>query len=169
MAMLIMQKHINASPETVFRVATDLANWSDLIRGIERIEPLTEGPMRVGTRYRETRKMFGKESTEEFEVTALDAPHGFDVQAHTCGMLFTSRHRFVPDISGTLVELTLESKPQSIFARLMAPLGKVMMGSMKKLIDADLEDLKAIAEQRAAADWVINPDAAMKGYTMGRA
>lgn len=169
MAVLTMQKHVNAPPETVFRVATDLDNWSDFIRGIERIERLTDGPMRVGTRYRETRKMFGKESTEEFEVTGFDAPREFAVQAYTCGALFVSRHRFVPDISGTLVELTLESKPQSIIARLMAPLGKLMMGSMKKLIDADLDDLKAIAEQRAAADWVINPQAAINGYTMGRA
>lgn len=40
--------------------------------GIQRIEVLTPGPFAVGTRWRETRKMFGKEASETFTVTAIE-------------------------------------------------------------------------------------------------
>lgn len=40
--------------------------------GIQRIEILTPGPFGVGTRWRETRKMFGKEAAETFTVTGVE-------------------------------------------------------------------------------------------------
>jgi len=168
MAVLRVVKHVNAAPAVVFAVATDLEHLADFIHGIERIEQLTEGPMRVGTRFRETRKMFGRECTEEFQVTAFDAPHRFTLEANTSGVLFASAHRFIPDIAGTLVELTLTMTPVSRLAKLMKPLSGLMLAPMKKCIEADLEDLKAIAEQRASADWQINPDAALHGYESSR-
>jgi hypothetical protein len=164
MAVLRVVKHVNAAPELVFGVATDLEHLADFIRGVERIERLTDGPMRVGTQFRETRRMLGRECSELFEVMAYDRPHCLVTQATCCGAVFTNEQRFIPDIAGTLVELTLTTKAVSLLARLMQPLGALMMGSMKKCIDADLEDLKAIAEQRAAADWQINPEAALRGY-----
>ena len=164
MAVLRLVKHVNAAPELVFAVAADLEHWPDFFRQVERIEPLAEGPVRVGFQFRETRKMFGRQSTERFEVTACDRPHRFVIEARSCGMLFTSEHHLIPDIAGTLVELTLTAKPLTLAAKLLKPLSTLMMGPMKKCLEADLDDLKAIAEQRAAADWQVNPDAAIHGY-----
>jgi hypothetical protein len=39
-----------------------------------RIEPLTEGPMRPGSEWRETRRIFKREATEQFEVTTMEPP-----------------------------------------------------------------------------------------------
>jgi hypothetical protein len=167
MAVVRVVKHVNAAPAVVFAVAADLEHWPDFIRGVQRIdrlEPHADGPLRAGMRFRETRTMFGRESTEEFQVTACDAPHRFSLEAKSCGVLFASEHRFIPDIAGTLVELTLTTKPISLMAKLMKPLSGLMLGPMKKCVEADLDDLKAVAEQRAAADWQIDPDAALHGY-----
>ncbi len=157
MPVLKFQKHVNASPATVYGVASDLEHWADFVRGIERVELLTDGPMRAGTRFRQTRKLPDGETTAEIQVSSFEPPRGFELETLTRGMRITSSQRFLPDISGTLVEVTLEAKPASLAARLWAPFGKLLLRSTKPVVEAALEDLKAIAEQRAAADWVINP------------
>ena len=65
---------ISASPERVFALFTDLAHAPDNIRAIKKLELLTPGPMCMGTRFRETRVMFGKEATEEMEVIERTRP-----------------------------------------------------------------------------------------------
>ena len=58
MAQFTLKKHIEAPPERVFEVVTDLRGAPERIRGITKMEVLTEGPIGGGTRYRETRIMF---------------------------------------------------------------------------------------------------------------
>lgn len=147
MANVKLEKLVGAAPEAVFTVAADLVRWPEVIRGVKAVEVLTPGAVGVGTRFRETRVMFGREAVEEMEITAFDPPQGYALQARTCGALFVSEHRFVPDAAGTRIELTISTKPLTLLARLMAPLGWLMMGAMKKMIDADLEDLKAAVEK----------------------
>ena len=98
-------KHISAPRERVFQLATDFGRLAEFIDGIDKSESLTEGPVRVGSRFRETRIMFGKEATEEMEITAFDEPHGYVVEGASCGAHFRTEHKFVADIAGTSPEL----------------------------------------------------------------
>lgn len=164
MAEYRLSKHVNAPPGIVFAVATDVENWSNSICGIERVELLTPGPVGVGSRIRETRKMFGRESVEELEFTAFEPPKRYVLSANSCGVRFESEHRFVPDISGTLVELAIRMQPLTIFAKLFAPIGKLMMGGMKKALEADLDDLKAAAESRVKIDALEGHAPPKNGY-----
>jgi hypothetical protein len=150
---LRLTKHIDAPPEVTFAVAADVARWPETIRGIERIELLTDGPIGAGTRFRETRTMFGRQAVEEITLTAFGPPHSFTLEALSCGARIVSVHRFIPDIAGTLVELTCSTKAESLRARLLAPLGWLLFKVMAKPIDADLEDLRKAAEARAPVDW----------------
>jgi hypothetical protein len=109
---------------------------------------LTPGPVGVGTRFRETRVMFGRDSSEEMTVTAFDPPHSCTLEAYTCGAQFISEHRFKPDGAGTLLELSIRTEPRTLLAKLASPLGVLMTGPMKKMILADMEDLKVAVEQR---------------------
>lgn len=149
MANFSMSEHVTAPPEVVFDVAADLHSAAENIQGIESLEVLTDGPVGVGTRFRETRVMMGKSSTEEMEITAFDPPHSYVVETESCGCHFRCEYRFVGDISGTNVRLTMETAPLTFFAKLMAPLSALMMGPMKKCIAADLADLKSVAESKA--------------------
>ena len=54
---------------------TDFDSWHHWMDGLVRLEKLTEAPYGVGTKWRETRKMFGREASELFEVTEFDPPH----------------------------------------------------------------------------------------------
>lgn len=169
MAILKLARHMNAPRDLVFQIATDAAHWAERIPGIERIEMLTDGPLGVGSRFRETRRIFGHESVEDLEVTAFESPHRFALQAYSCGALFISEHEFVPDISGTLVEMTVRTKPLRFFVRLLAPLAWLMMRPMKKCLASDLEALKEAAEKRAADQWQTDPVAAIQGYETSKA
>ena len=67
-------KQIEAEPEQVFLLFTDIEKFPENLSGIERVELLTAGPVGVGTRFKETRIMFKRETTEEMEVTRFDPP-----------------------------------------------------------------------------------------------
>ena len=152
MAQFSMTRRIAAPVEAVFTVATDLAHAAENIRGIERIELLTDGPMRVGTRWRATRKMMGEESTVTLEVVAFDRPHSYTIGCESCGAYFEMTFCFAPAGDGTLLTLYARTEARSLFAKLMSPIGNLMFGKvMCKCMGDDLDDVRLVGESHAAA------------------
>lgn len=140
---------VSAPRESVFRVFSDFSKAAERIEGIESIEMLDEGPFQVGTRFRETRKMFGKETTEEMTVVELEGDRFYRVTADSCGTHFSTAFQFSDHPDGTEVKVSIETKPYSLFAKLMSPLGRLMAGSMKKMMCSDIDQLKAFCEAEA--------------------
>ena len=150
MVNFTIKKHYEAPLEMVFELISDFEHAAENIRGIERLEVLTPGPVGAGTRFCETRIMFGKESNEEMGVTSFDPPHGYTVECESCGGHYRAEYKLVSDIAGTHVRLDFDVRPVSLLAKLCTPLAWLMQGPMKKMVAADLDDLKAIAEVRAS-------------------
>ena len=94
-----IERDVAASPEEVWRVLTDLDHAAETLSGVSRVELLTEGPYTVGTRWRETRKMFGKEATEEMRVTAVEAPARTTVEADSAGVNYVTVFTLTPNRS----------------------------------------------------------------------
>lgn len=65
---------IAAPRSEVFAAFADLTNLENTVKAITQVELLTEGPIGVGTRFKETRVMFGKEASEIMEITQFK-PH----------------------------------------------------------------------------------------------
>ena len=74
MKPIVVSVDIDVPIDRVFSIATDLQNAPERIGGITKLEVLTDGPFGLGTRWRETRVMFGREATEVMWVTAFDPP-----------------------------------------------------------------------------------------------
>ncbi len=55
MVSFTIKKRLEAPPERIFEVCTDLRNAGKHLRGIKKPEVLGDGPIGVGTRFRETR------------------------------------------------------------------------------------------------------------------
>ena len=108
------------------------------------------GPVGMGTRFRETRIMFGREAQEEMEITAFDPPRSYEVGAESHGCRYHTVFTFSPVDSGTEIEMRFQATPLTMTAKMMAAAFKPMMNSIVKVIDADLEDLKAAAEGEAS-------------------
>lgn len=148
MPRFTLTKSVAAPPADVYAVFTDLDRLPAHIPGIKKIERVTPGPFGVGTTFRETRVMFGREATETFEAVAVDPGRAFTLRAMSCGSEFVVEHRFVPDGAGTRVEMEVTMRAVSLFARLMSPLGRLMAGTMKKAIAGDLDKMATAAATR---------------------
>ena len=145
-------KHFNASLETVWEVMADLENAADRIQAIVKLEVLTDGPVGLGTRFRETRIMFKKEATEEMEITAWDPPNSYTTEADGCGCHYICVITCEGDGDGTNVTMSMSVVPLTTFGKIMGALmGWMMKGACVKAFAKDLDDLKAFVESSGAA------------------
>jgi ribosome-associated toxin RatA of RatAB toxin-antitoxin module len=148
MARFSVAKYVDAPPSQVFALFTDFEHAPDHVSGITRLEILTPGPMHIGTRLRETRKVGRHESTEELEVTAFEPGRHYDLRRRSGGTEYRSAFRFSPERTGTQIEVDVESEPLSLAAKLITPLlTNHSIATMKKAIVQDIEDLRRYAER----------------------
>lgn len=147
-----LSEHVAASPERCFHVATDLEAAGAWMNDLVRIERLDDGPLKAGSEFLETRKMFGREATEHFEVVAVEEPSRVSLRVDgskgTSGRgeyLYT--YRFAPEGDGTRVDLDCEVRGSGVVMGLMM---KLMSGSFRGALEKDLASMKAYAERRAS-------------------
>jgi hypothetical protein len=138
---------IAAPKAVVFAAAADIRNAPQMIPEILKVEMLTDGPIGVGSKFKETRKMFGREATETMEFTVFQPNDRYVLSCHSCGALIETEFRFSDNVGGTLVEVTMTGRAQTFFAKLMTPLSWLMSGMMKKCLQGDLDRIKASIEQ----------------------
>lgn len=143
-----VSKHVNAPLDRVFEVFSDIQNAEERIEGITNIDILSDKKQGVGTRWRETRIMFGREATEEMEISRFEEPKVYEVVASSNGIDYFSRYTFTEQNGGTLVNMTFSGKPKTFMAKLMTPLGYLFQGSTKKAMEGDMDDLKRYCEKR---------------------
>ena len=140
---------IQAPIEKVFSVFSDLNHTADRIQGIKSVEILS-GPaqMAIGTKWKETRVMFGKEATETMWVTELTSPQKYVVEAKSHNMKYRSTYNFTPAADGTQVAMTFEGTPQTMGAKIINTIFSFMAGSTKKMLLQDMQDLKEVCEAK---------------------
>ncbi|NRA57795.1 MAG: SRPBCC family protein [Phycisphaerales bacterium] len=146
-----LSTHIDAPAEAVFAAASDFPNATAMVEGINAVEmlsPANDGsPIGVGTRFRETRTMMGKQATEEMEVSTFDPPHSYTLSALSCGVQFDSKVEVIPDGQGCRLGYDILGVPTTLFARVVgAIMTPLMKGSMRKAMEKDLSDIKAYVE-----------------------
>ncbi len=151
MKSVTVTRHINAPIERVYAVFTDLERAAENIQSLERIEMLSDGPFGVGTRWRETRKMFGTEATEVIEITACEPPKRYVAEAESHGTRYLSDWRFKLSGEGTDVTMEFTATSVSRMAKLLSPLSGLMMGTVVKLLETDLADLARAVEAKPQA------------------
>lgn len=146
MASVSVSETIQAPVDRVFALFSDFHHCADHVAAIKHCEVLTDGPVGQGTRFRETRVMYGREATEEMEVTAFDPGKHYRVEARSHGAHYISDFHFVPQGDATQVTMTFEARAESLFARLMSIFSKAMLKSVARGVHQDMLDLKRAAE-----------------------
>lgn len=151
--MLESSVEVNAPQARVFAVFSDFSKTAGRIKGIKRVEMLSSGPVGLGTKFRETRSMFGKETTETMEVVEFNPPVSYALGATSCGVEIRSMIRFEgAGAARTVVRFELDVTPVTLFAKIMSPItGRMMRGMMEKCIRDDLGDLKRFVEAEVGA------------------
>lgn len=144
-------KQVNAPIDVTFVVFSDITKIQERVAGITKVEILSDVTRGVGTRWRETRIMFGQEATEEMEISAFQPNQSYDVVAESRGTKYHARYTFAEHHGGTLVEMIFSGTSTTLAGQLMSVFNFLFAGATRKALEADLADLKAVAEQQAAA------------------
>lgn len=134
--------HLNRPVDQVFTFVADpamLPMWqSDLIES----EQLTEGPMRVGTRFREVRRLGRRPTEYQAEVTGFEPNKRFSLRVIN-GLRVTLSYSFEPEEGGTRLRYQFVMRPSGMM-RALAPL---ITRSLRKQSSSDFKKLKDILER----------------------
>ena len=138
-----MSEWVARPPKEVFDFIAASENAPKIVHSVTSMVKLTEGPVRVGTRYRETRLMHGKEQQAELEIVEFEPTQKYAMQNVTSGIETTYRYNFQPERDGTRIDLVCEVKANGI-KKLMLPL----VASILKKEDGDhLQRVKKVLEE----------------------
>jgi hypothetical protein len=142
MAGFNLSEWISRPPKDVFDFITSADNAPKVVESVKSMVKLTDGPVHVGTRYRETRLMNGKEQHAELEVVAYEPNQKYAMQNVTEGIETVYRYTFLPEAGGTHVDLACEIKAGGL-KKLMLPL---VVSILKKEDGDHLQRLKRVLE-----------------------
>jgi carbon monoxide dehydrogenase subunit G len=146
-----LEQLVQAPAEKVWEVLTDIEHADQTLSGVERVELITEGPYRVGTQWRETRRVFGKSQTEQMEVTVAEAPKRTIIESDSGGVHYVVEFTLTP-ASADATRLAMGfSSVQGQLNPLKKVLWRLVGGlaakASEKMMARDLEDIAARAEQ----------------------
>jgi hypothetical protein len=146
MAGFAVSEWIACPPQRVFEFISDSNNAPKIVPSVKSTIKLTEGPPQVGTRYRETRLINGKEQHADLEVKEYAAPDVYAMQNVTDGFETVYRYQLRPERrpqgAGTHIDLVCEVKAAGI-KKLMLPF---IASVLKKEDGTHLQTLKQVME-----------------------
>lgn len=139
---------VAAPVERVWEVFTDLGRAAERMSGVESIQVVTPGPFKVGTTWRETRRLHGKSSTEQLTVTECDPPTRYVAEAESKGTHYRSEFTFTPDGPGrTEVRAVFGAQSRNPVGKVVGVvLGGLVSRTLAGTMDRDLADLADFCE-----------------------
>ena len=144
-----LTQHINAAPEKVWAVISDIPGSAATLSGVDAVQMLSDGPYGEGTRWKETRTMMGRQETVEMWVSQADPPRSTTVKALQGGADYTTHFALNGRDGGTDLTLTFGAtvlKPTILSRITMALFGKIGMSMTRKALGKDLAEIAAKAE-----------------------
>ncbi|HEX7898034.1 MAG TPA: SRPBCC family protein [Planctomycetota bacterium] len=133
---------IRAPLERVWALSTDIDRAGEWLPKHVVVEKLTEGPARVGSRYRESRPILGRRDVRVYEITILDAPRRSEVFAAEGGFRF--RVDYEARGASTAVTMSGDVTVLGCLGVVAAPLVRHVM---RRNMAVDLAGLKAWIER----------------------
>ncbi|HLO16543.1 MAG TPA: SRPBCC family protein [Anaerolineales bacterium] len=133
--------HLDRPVEQVFAFLMDTNKLSTWQSNLIKLEQLTEGPLRAGSRFREVRRLGRRESEIQGEITAFEPNKRFETKTLTKPQVTVS-YFFEAENGGT----RLKHKFVMFTSGLMRLLEPLIASGIKKESESDFETLKHILE-----------------------
>ena len=138
--------------EVVWKAICNIKRADKMISAISRIkileEPDEEGSL-VGLKWRETRKVFGKESDETMWIIDYQPLSSYTTRAENHGAVYTSTLSVQEMGENTLLTMAFSSRTDSRWTKVVAAvMGIFVKRSMTKMLDKDLLEIKQYIEKK---------------------
>ncbi len=145
MSRTTVRKTINAPVDFVFRTVAEIDNYSKAIPHIVNVEFLSDVRNGVGSRFRETRLMMGREASTILEVTEYVDNERVRLVSDEGGTIWDSVFAVRPVDGGTELTLVMDAAPYTFKSRIITPIMKfvIRMGLVK-----DMDAVKEYCESR---------------------
>lgn len=102
--MLRASTHVDASPERLWTLLSDLPRWPELLPTISSVQHLGgPQPPGVGSRYRVRQPGL---PAATYEITQWEPGEGFTWEARSPGVTSSATHRLAAEGGGALLDLT---------------------------------------------------------------
>ena len=133
--------HLNQPVEQVFAFLMDTTKLTAWQSNLIKIDKITEGPLRMGSRFQEIRRLGIKESEIQAEITAFEPNKRFETRTLTKPQVTVS-YFFEPEDGGTRVKHRFVMLTSG-FMRLLEPM---IAKSIRDENASDFEALKRLLE-----------------------
>jgi len=138
--------------EVVWKNICNIKKADKMISAITRLkileEPDEEGSL-LGLKWRETRKVFGKESDETMWIINYQHLSSYTTRAENHGAVYTSTLSVKEIGENTLLTMAFSSTSDSRWMRIVAVvMGFFVKRSMTKMLDKDLLEIKQFIEKK---------------------
>lgn len=137
-----LDEHIARPPREVFDFLSDPTNATKFLDNITESRQLSDGPIAVGTTFRETRVMNGRPATADLLVSAYEPDTHIGISTEAEGIRVEYHYRLVPEGDGTHLTWTCELEASRL-RRMMLPMVAAIMkkedGNHLKLLKSYLE------------------------------
>lgn len=137
-------EHIARSPQDVFEVLSNPTKATEFLDNITESRKLTDGPIAIGTKFRETRVVNGEEASADLLVSAYEPNTHVGISAEAEGIRVEYHYHLSPEGGGTRVRWTCELEANGL-RKMMLPL---VAGIMKKEDGDHLQRVKSYLEAR---------------------
>lgn len=137
-----------APVEAVWGVLTNLEAVPSTLRTVSKVEVLDGDGYRIGTRWRETRRVLGVEETHTMEVTGCEPPTRAVLESLSCGVHYRTTFDLEPADEGTRIQLSFGAThpDPTLLDRITATaFGRVGIVLTRKLLQQDIADIAAAA------------------------
>ena len=147
-----LAKTVSAPPADVFAVVANILDWPYIISSIKKVELLTPGPIRIGSRLLAERIMFGRIGTQKLEIAEIEHPHRLRMLLDHPDLHYELDH--VIDAvygAGSRITLIFRSRPATSGGRALQPLITPFMEvTLRDELEQDLSDLAAAVPHRVS-------------------
>ena len=133
--------HLNRPVEQVFAFLMDTTQLMTWQTNLIKIDKLTEGPLRLGSRFQEVRRLGKRESEIQGEITAFEPNRRFETRTTTKPQVTVS-YLLEPEDGGTRVKHCFVMLTTGVM-RLLEPL---IAKSIREENDLDFKNLKRVLE-----------------------
>jgi len=146
MSRTVVTRQIHAKPETVFDAVAHIENFRKAVANITNIEFLSDRQSGVGTRFRETRVMKGREATVELEVTEYVPHDRVRIVSDTHGTVWDTVFTVEPKGDQTELTMTMDANAYKLLPKLVNPM---IRGMIQKAVEEDMDAVKTFCEARS--------------------